>query len=293
MTTILKLENLHTYFHVDGKDLKAVRGVSFMIGRGETLGLVGESGCGKTVTALSLMKLVPPPGRVEEGEVLLQNRDAGERNLLLLSEKEMRAVRGKEMAMIFQEPMTSLNPVFTVGDQVMEAILVHEPVGKREARSRTIELLRAVNIPDPETRIKDYPHQLSGGQRQRVMIAMALSCRPEVLIADEPTTALDVTVQARILRLIARLRDENEMAVLLVTHDLGVVAQETDRVAVMYLGRIVETASTEELFTRPLHPYTRALLESVPRLGEDKERDRKSTRLNSSHIPLSRMPSSA
>ncbi len=272
MTTILKLDDLHTYFHVNGEDLKAVRGVSFMIGRGETLGLVGESGCGKTVTALSLMKLVPPPGRVEEGEVLLQNRDAGERNLLLLSEKEMRAVRGKEMAMIFQEPMTSLNPVFTVGDQVMEAILVHEPVGKREARSRTIELLRAVNIPDPETRIKDYPHQLSGGQRQRVMIAMALSCRPEVLIADEPTTALDVTVQARILRLIARLRDENEMAVLLVTHDLGVVAQETDRVAVMYLGRIVETASTEELFARPLHPYTRALLESVPRLGEDKER---------------------
>ncbi len=272
MTTILKVENLHTYFHVDVEDLKAVRGVSFKIGMGETLGLVGESGCGKTVTALSLMKLVPPPGRVEEGEVFLQNRDEGERNLLSLTEKEMRAVRGREMAMIFQEPMTSLNPVFTVGDQVMEAILVHEPVGKKEARGRTIELLRDVNIPNPETRIKDYPHQLSGGQRQRVMIAMALSCQPGVLIADEPTTALDVTVQARILRLIARLRDENEMAVLLVTHDLGVVAQETDRVAVMYLGRIVETATTEELFARPLHPYTRALMESVPRLGEEKKR---------------------
>ena len=272
MTTMLKIENLHTYFHVDGKDLKAVRGVSFKIGMGETLGLVGESGCGKTVTALSLMKLVPPPGMVEEGEVFLQSRDEGERNLLSFTEKEMRAVRGREMAMIFQEPMTSLNPVFTVGDQIMEAILVHDRIGKKAARGRAIELLKAVNIPNPETRIKDYPHQLSGGQRQRVMIAMALSCRPGVLIADEPTTALDVTVQARILRLIARLRDENEMAVLLVTHDLGVVAQETDRVAVMYLGRIVETASTEELFARPLHPYTRALLESVPRLGEDKER---------------------
>ena len=272
MTTILKVENLHTYFHVNGEELKAVRGVSFKIGMGETLGLVGESGCGKTVTALSLMKLVTSPGRVEKGEVFLLNRGGESVNLLSFTEKEMRAVRGREMAMIFQEPMTSLNPVFTVGDQIMEAILVHERIGKKAARGRAIELLKAVNIPNPETRIKDYPHQLSGGQRQRVMIAMALSCRPGVLIADEPTTALDVTVQARILRLIARLRDENEMAVLLVTHDLGVVAQETDRVAVMYLGRIVETASTEELFARPLHPYTRALLESVPRLGEDKER---------------------
>jgi len=272
MTAILKIDNLHTYFHVDGEDLKAVRGVSFVIGRGETLGLVGESGCGKTVTALSLMKLVTPPGRVEKGEVILLNRGGESVNLLSFTEKEMRAVRGREMAMIFQEPMTSLNPVFTVGDQIMEAILVHERIGKKAARARAIELLKAVNIPNPETRIKDYPHQLSGGQRQRVMIAMALSCRPGVLIADEPTTALDVTVQARILQLIARLRDENDMAVLLVTHDLGVVAQETDRVAVMYLGRIVETATTEELFARPLHPYTRALMESVPRLGEDKER---------------------
>ena len=272
MTRILKVENLHTYFHVNGEELKAVRGVSFKIGMGETLGLVGESGCGKTVTALSLMKLVTSPGRVEKGEVFLLNRGGESVNLLSFTEKEMRAVRGREMAMIFQEPMTSLNPVFTVGDQIMEAILVHDRIGKKAARGRAIELLKAVNIPNPETRIKDYPHQLSGGQRQRVMIAMALSCRPGALIADEPTTALDVTVQARILRLIARLRDENEMAVLLVTHDLGVVAQETDRVAVMYLGTIVETASTEELFARPLHPYTRALLESVPRLGEDKER---------------------
>jgi len=264
MTKMLKIENLHTYFHVDGEDLKAVRGVSFTVGRGETLGLVGESGCGKTVTALSLMKLVPPPGRVERGEVFLLNREGDARNLLSFTDKEMRAVRGKEMAMIFQEPMTSLNPVFTVGDQIMEAILVHERIGKRAARGRAIELLKAVNIPDPESRIKDYPHQLSGGQRQRVMIAMALSCRPGILIADEPTTALDVTVQARILQLIARLRDENDMAVLLVTHDLGVVAQETDRVAVMYLGRLMETGDRETLFTRPAHPYTRALIDSVP-----------------------------
>ncbi|MEA1928184.1 MAG: ABC transporter ATP-binding protein, partial [Candidatus Auribacterota bacterium] len=272
MTTILKVENLHVYFHVEGQDLKAVRGVSFLIRRGETLGLVGESGCGKTITALALMRLVPLPGRIELGEISLMDPEGGERNLLSLPERKMRALRGKELAMIFQEPMTSLNPVYTVGDQIIEAIQVHEPVSKKEALAMAVQLLREVNIPQPEVRIKDYPHQLSGGQRQRVMIAMALSCRPALLIADEPTTALDVTVQARILRLIARLREENKMSVLLVTHDLGVVAQETDRLVVMYMGRIVEAATTRELFARPLHPYTRLLLESVPRLGEDKER---------------------
>ncbi|MDP8214270.1 MAG: ABC transporter ATP-binding protein [Candidatus Euphemobacter frigidus] len=272
MTVTLKLENLHTYFHLEGQTLKAVRGIGFTLKRGETLGLVGESGCGKTVTALSLMRLVPAPGRIEAGRVWLENRKGERRDLLVIPERQMRAVRGKEMAMIFQEPMTSLNPVFTIGDQIMEAILVHEKTGRREALQRAIELLRNVNIPSPELRIKDYPHQLSGGQRQRVMIAMALSCRPEVLIADEPTTALDVTVQARILQLLSRLREKYKMAVLLVTHDLGVVAQDTDRVAVMYLGRIVEDAPTTTLFARPLHPYTRALMESIPRLGEEKKR---------------------
>lgn len=272
MTSPLKIENLHTYFHLEGQTLKAVRGIDFALKRGETLGMVGESGCGKTVTALSLMRLVPAPGRIEAGRVWLEDRKGERRDLLVIPERQMRAVRGKEMAMIFQEPMTSLNPVFTIGDQITEAILVHEQVGRREALQRAIQLLHNVNIPSPEIRIKDYPHQLSGGQRQRVMIAMALSCRPEVLIADEPTTALDVTVQARILQLLSRLREEYEMAVLLVTHDLGIVAQETDRVAVMYLGRIVEDAPTTKLFARPLHPYTRALMESIPRLGEEKKR---------------------
>lgn len=272
MTEIIIVDNLHTYFRLDGVDMKAVRGVSFAIKKGETLGLVGESGCGKTVTALSLMGLVPSPGKIVDGKVYLPERPGEEKSLLTMTEKEMRSIRGREMAMIFQEPMTSLNPVFTIGDQIIEAIRVHKKVSKKSALARTIELLKEVNIPDPNSRVNDYPHQLSGGQRQRVMIAMALSCRPGILIADEPTTALDVTVQARILQLIAGLRDENDMAVLLVTHDLGVVAQETDRVAVMYLGRIVETASTRRLFNCPLHPYTKALLESIPRLGEDKER---------------------
>ncbi|MFH1039520.1 MAG: ABC transporter ATP-binding protein [PVC group bacterium] len=272
MTATIEVRNLHTYFHAEEGRLPAVRGVGFSISRGETLGLVGESGCGKTVTALSLMRLVPPPGAVETGSILLRSREEKELDILSLPEREMREVRGKEMAMVFQEPMTSLNPVYTIGDQIMEAILVHEPVGRSEASRRAVDLLRDVNFPDPSSRMEDYPHQLSGGQRQRVMIAMALACRPGVLIADEPTTALDVTVQARILNLLSRLRDGYRMAVLLVTHDLGVVAQETDGVAVMYLGRIVETASTPDLFTCPCHPYTRALMESIPRLGEEKRR---------------------
>ena len=267
MKPVLQVENLHTYFHAEEGLLKAVAGVSFFLKKGETLGLVGESGCGKTVTALSLMRLVPPPGKIERGRIMLEEED-----LLALSEKEMREVRGKEMAMIFQEPMTSLNPVFTIGDQIMEAVLVHEKVGKAAARRRAIELLEQVSISQPAERLKDYPHQFSGGMRQRVMIAMALGCNPQVLIADEPTTALDVTIQAQILELLSRLRKEREMALLLVTHDLGVVAQESHRVAVMYLGTLVETSSTADLFRNPLHPYTRALLRSVPRLGERKKR---------------------
>lgn len=272
MNTILEVRDLHTYFQSEGPVLPAVRGVDFSLESGRTLGLVGESGCGKTVTALSLMRLVPPPGRVVSGVIRLRDREDKWVEITALAEKKMRRIRGREMGMIFQEPMTSLNPVFTVGEQVREAILVHERVGRKAARDRAIALLGDVNIPDPASRYRDYPHQLSGGQRQRVMIAIALACNPRVLIADEPTTALDVTVQARILELISRLRDRYRMAVLLVTHDLGVVAQATERVAVMYLGRIVEAASTRQLFARPGHPYTRALLDSVPRLGGEKRR---------------------
>ena len=267
MSNILSVDNLHVAFHTPEGRLPAVRGIGFDLERGKALGLVGESGCGKTVTALSLMRLVPPPGRIESGTITLFGRD-----LIGLEDRRMRKIRGKEMAMIFQEPMSSLNPVFTIADQIMEAIRVHERVGTGEARERTIRLLRDVEIPDPARRREDYPHQLSGGQRQRVMIAMAIACNPAVLLADEPTTALDVTVQARILALLTRLREKRKMAPLLVTHDLGVVAQETDRVAVMYLGRIVESALTGELFNNPLHPYTRALLRSIPRPGEGKER---------------------
>jgi peptide/nickel transport system ATP-binding protein len=270
--TVLQVTGLHTYFETGDSVLQAVRGVDFSLESGRTLGLVGESGCGKTVTALSLMGLVPPPGRIVSGSIRLRDREGNPRELTALPEKKLRRIRGREMGMIFQEPMTSLNPVFTIGEQVREAILVHEPVGRRAARDRAVELLKDVNIPDPASRYHDYPHQLSGGQRQRVMIAIALACRPRVLIADEPTTALDVTVQARILELISLLRDRHRMAVLLVTHDLGVVAQATERVEVMYLGRIVEAASTRQLFANPCHPYTRALLDSVPRLGEEKRR---------------------
>ncbi len=269
---VLQVAGLHTYFEIGGAVFPAVRGVDFSLERGRTLGLVGESGCGKTVTALSLMGLVPPPGRIVSGSIRLRDREGSPRELTALPEKKLRRIRGREMGMIFQEPMTSLNPVFTIGEQIREAILVHEPVGRRAARERAIGLLEDVNIPDPAGRWGDYPHQLSGGQRQRVMIAIALACNPGVLIADEPTTALDVTVQARILELISRLRDRHRMAVLLVTHDLGVVAQATERVAVMYLGRIVESAETRRLFANPGHHYTRALLDSVPRLGEEKRR---------------------
>jgi len=260
---LLKVDDLHTRFHTRDGVIHAVNGVSFGLAPSETLGIVGESGCGKSVLSLSIMRLIPdPPGRIERGAVHLEGR-----NLLELSEQSMRRVRGNEMSMVFQEPMTSLNPALTVGFQIAEALRLHAQLPAREAERRAIEFLARVRIPDPERRAREYPHQLSGGMRQRVMIAMSLSCHPKVLIADEPTTALDVTIQAQILALMRRLRDEFAMAVIIITHDLGVVAEVAERVLVMYAGRKVEEAPVGELFRRPLHPYTRGLLASVPRLG--------------------------
>ena len=249
---VLEVRGLRTWFHTRSGVGRAVDGLSFHLGRGETLGLVGESGCGKSLAALSVLRLVSSPGRIEGGRVRLRGRD-----LLDLEEEEMRRVRGNEIAMIFQEPMTSLNPVLTCGDQIAEAVRRHRDAGRQQARERAIDMMRRVGIPAPEQRVDEYPHQLSGGMRQRVMIAMALSCAPDVLIADEPTTALDVTTQAQILDLLQRLQAEFHMAVLLITHDLGVVAETADRVAVMYAGRIVETAETARLFADPRHPYTK------------------------------------
>jgi peptide/nickel transport system ATP-binding protein len=261
---LLEIDGLVTEFATEHGRVRAVDGVSLRVERGQTVGLVGESGCGKSVTALSVMRLIAdPPGRVTGGQVRLSGTD-----LLALTEKEMRARRGKSLSMIFQEPMTSLNPVFTVGDQVAEAVRVHERATRAGAWARAVEMLRLVGIPAPDTRARAYPHQLSGGMRQRVMIAMALACRPELLIADEPTTALDVTVQAQILELLGRLRQELGMAVLLITHDLGVVAETCDQVVVMYAGRVVEEAPATRLFAGPRHPYTAGLLASVPRLDQ-------------------------
>jgi len=265
---LLEVRNLNTFFHMEAGTARAVQDVSFYIDKGEMLGLVGESGCGKSVTSLSIMRLVPsPPGKIESGEILFKGV-----NILGLSEAEMRNVRGNDIAMIFQEPMTSLNPVFTIGSQIMEAVTLHQKVGRKEARNRTVEMLRLVGIPDPERRVDEYPHQLSGGMRQRAMIAMALSCDPDLLIADEPTTALDVTIQAQIMDLLAELQEELGMAILLITHDLGVVAESTTRVEVMYAGRIVEEGETGEIFGRPGHPYTRGLIKSVPRLDTREKR---------------------
>jgi len=264
---LLEVRDLCMVFPTEAGDARAVDGVSFTLDRGRVLGLVGESGCGKSVTALSLMRLVPPPGRIAGGQVIFEGRD-----LLTLSEREMRAIRGARMAMIFQEPMTALNPVLTVGGQVAEAVTLHRPVSRREAWERAAGLLAEVGIPDAERRAHDYPHQLSGGMRQRVMIAMAIACDPQLLLADEPTTALDVTIQADILALLRTLRERHGMAVLLITHDLGVVAEHADEVAIMYAGRIVEHAAVDELFTRPGHPYTQALLRSMPVLGLRRER---------------------
>src|SRR5437867_8654892 len=260
---ILQVQDLKTYFYTDDAIIKAVDGVSYDVRPGETLAVVGESGSGKSVTALSILRLVAdPPGRIVGGRILFRGRD-----LATLSQVEMRRIRGKEISMIFQEPMTSLNPVYTCGEQIIEAVVLHEGVDRKAARVRAIEMLRLVGIPLPEQRVDEYPHQMSGGMRQRVMIAMALACRPAILIADEPTTALDVTIQAQILELLGRLQKELGMAVLLITHDLGVVAETADRVAVMYAGQVVEYCDVGEAFKRTLHPYTAGLLASLPKLG--------------------------
>ena len=268
MTALLEVRGLHTRFHTERGEFPAVDGVSFSIGAGRTLGIVGESGCGKSVTALSIMGLIPrPPGRIAAGEILFEGVD-----LLRLPPRELNDLRGDRLAMIFQEPMSSLNPAFTIGEQVAEALLRHRHVSKREARAAAIEALRQVRIPSPEQRYDDYPHRLSGGMRQRAMIAMALACKPKLLICDEPTTALDVTIQAQILDLMRTLRAETGTAVILITHDLGVVAELADEVAVMYAGRIVEHAPVGRLFAEPQHPYTVGLLGSIPKLHLEQAR---------------------
>lgn len=259
MPPLLCVTGLATHFHLGTSDLKAVDGVDISLDEGKTLAIAGESGCGKSMTACSIMRLVPPPGRTVGGSIIFDGND-----LLRLSDREMRNMRGNSISMIFQEPMTSLNPVLTVGDQVMEVLRLHRKLPRREALGETIRLLGLVGIPAPDQRVGDYPHQLSGGMRQRVMIAMALACKPRLLIADEPTTALDVTIQAQILELIDQLQRETGMALLLITHDLGIVAERAHHTAIMYAGKIVETAPTAELFSKPLHPYTRGLIESLP-----------------------------
>jgi peptide/nickel transport system ATP-binding protein len=265
---LLELESLCTYFHTDDGIAKAVDDVSYSVDKNETLGLVGESGCGKSVTALSIMRLVPsPPGFIAGGKIYFKGK-----NLLELSESEMRATRGNRISMIFQEPMTSLNPVFTCGEQIAEAVRLHQKLSAKDAHDKAVEMLKLVGIPAPQQRAREYPHQLSGGMRQRVMIAMALSCSPELLIADEPTTALDVTVQAQILELIADLQEKLGMGLIMITHDLGVIAEVSDKVAVMYASKIVEYAPVERIFENPLHPYTQGLFRSIPRLGKRQER---------------------
>jgi len=271
---VLQVDGLRTYFYTPAGMVQAVEDVSFEVERGQTLAIVGESGCGKSMTALSIMRLIPdPPGKIVSGRIVLDGRD-----LLALDEETMRDVRGNEISMIFQEPMTSLNPVIRIGDQIAEALVLHQNMSKAEALARAVEMLDLVRIPEPQQRAREYPHQLSGGMRQRAMIAMALACNPKVLIADEPTTALDVTIQAQILELIVDLQRELGTAVILITHDLGVVAETAERVIVMYAGRKVEEADVRRIFRTPLHPYTRGLLASVPRLaimsgrGEREER---------------------
>jgi oligopeptide/dipeptide ABC transporter ATP-binding protein len=268
MANLIEIKDLVTSFFTADGELRAVEGVNFEIEEGKTMGLVGESGCGKSVTALSIMRLIPsPPGKVVGGQVLLRGQD-----LLKLNGNEMRKIRGNEISMVFQEPMTSLNPVFTIGNQIAEAIRLHQGLNRKETRDKVIEMLRLVKIADPEARVSDYPHQLSGGMRQRVMIAMALSCNPSLLIADEPTTALDVTIQAQILELMGELQETLGMALLLITHDLGVVAERSHDVAIMYAGKIVERARPEVIFSRPLHPYTVGLLNSVPGIKGGKKK---------------------
>jgi oligopeptide/dipeptide ABC transporter ATP-binding protein len=271
---LLEIDSLSVSFPGVGKQrTRAVRGVDLTIYPGQTVAVVGESGSGKSVTAMSTLQLIAtPPGSYDAGEIRWRSDDDSTQNLLKLSQKQMRAIRGNQIAMIFQEPMTSLNPVYTIGEQIMEAVLLHQSVSRKQATEIAISALRDVGIADPEGRLKTYPHQLSGGMRQRVMIAMALACQPRLLLADEPTTALDVTIQAQILELLRKLQRERDMAILLITHDLGVVAENADVVAVMYAGRVVEFADVQTLFSRPLHPYTRGLLASMPVLGQHEGR---------------------
>jgi len=265
---VLEVKNLKTYFETDEGTVPAVDGIDFTLKKGQTLCVVGESGCGKSVTAYALMRLIPmPPGKIVAGEILYKGKD-----LTKITENEMRQIRGNELAMIFQEPMTSLNPVYTVGNQIMEAIVLHQKVSSDVARTRAIEMLRKVGIPDPDKRVDEYPHQMSGGMKQRVMIAMALSCNPEVLIADEPTTALDVTIQAQILDLLQDLQKKEGMSILMITHDLAVVAEVADEVVVMYASKVVEKAPVSEIFSNPKHPYTEGLLKAIPQLGQRVER---------------------
>src|SRR5512146_1922559 len=281
---LLQVENLHTQFRTHDGWVRAVNGVSFAVEEGETLGLVGESGCGKSVSVLSVMRLIPqPPGKIPSGQVLFQGRD-----LLKVDDEEIRSVRGNKIAMVFQDPMTSLNPVLTINTQISEALELHLGMTKEQARKRSIELLKMVGIPEAEGRIDDYPHQFSGGMRQRVMIAMALSCSPQLLIADEPTTALDVTIQAQIIDIVKRLKRELGMAVIWITHDLGVIAGLADRINVMYAGFVIETAPVKELFGNPLHPYTLGLSGSIPRL--DAARKSKLTPIEGLPPDLIQMP---
>ncbi|GLC88170.1 ABC transporter ATP-binding protein [Lysinibacillus piscis] len=264
---VLEVKNLQTYFYSSEGIAKAVDGVSFTLHKGETLGIVGESGCGKSMTSLSLLRLVPsPPGKIINGEILLNNTD-----LLKLSDEELRKIRGNKISMIFQEPMTSLNPVLTVGEQIAETIRLHQGLSRKEAWQKAVEMIRLVGIPAPEKRAKQEPYQLSGGMRQRIMIAMALACTPDVLIADEPTTALDVTIQAQIIDIIRNLQQQLGMSIIFITHDLGVVAEICDKIAVMYAGQVVEEGATDSIFAKPLHPYTNGLIQSLPKLYEDQE----------------------
>jgi peptide/nickel transport system ATP-binding protein len=268
---LLEIRGLQTEFVTDDGVVRAVDGVDLAIDRGETVGLVGESGCGKTVTALSVLKLIPmPPGRIAGGQILWRGRD-----LVPLRPRDMQDIRSKEIAIIFQEPMTSLNPVYTIGDQISEVIRLHEGLGRRAALERAVDMLRLVHIPNPDRRVRDYPHQFSGGMRQRVIIAMALSCSPALLIADEPTTALDVTIQAQILELLAEIKSRLGMAIMLITHAMGVVAETAQRVAVMYAGKVVEEAPVEQLFAQPSHPYTQGLIRSIPRIDAAATRRRR------------------
>ncbi|MCA1027977.1 ABC transporter ATP-binding protein [Cytobacillus kochii] len=262
MEKILEVEDLHVTFKTYGGEVKAVRGVTFDLNKGETLAIVGESGCGKSVTSQSIMRLIPsPPGKIASGAIRFKNKD-----LVNISEKEMRTVRGKDISMIFQDPMTALNPTLTVGKQLIEGIIQHDGSTKEKARKRALDMLNLVGIPDADMRMKNYPHEFSGGMRQRLMIAIALVCEPEILIADEPTTALDVTIQAQILDLFKEIQKKTDVSIILITHDLGVVAQVADRIAVMYAGKIVEEGTRREIFYQPQHPYTKGLLQSVPRL---------------------------